>query len=82
MNGMFTVEEVNLMCVFDTASRMNLIQALTEAVTGFDTGDPLSDAEMFEIARSALNKVSKLTDAEFAALELVPEYEDYDEQEE
>jgi hypothetical protein len=82
MNGTFTVEETNLACIYGTESRASLIQALAGAITGFDTGDPLADAEMFEIALSALDKASKLSDAEFAALELIPEFEDYDEQEE
>jgi hypothetical protein len=76
MSERFTAPEVNLMCIYGSENRASLIQALTEAITDFE------DEEMFDIAQSALNKVSKLADAEFAALELVPEYEDYEETEE
>jgi hypothetical protein len=65
----FTVEEINLIGIFDTSSRNRLISELVDAIGGFE------DAEMREIAENALNKVSKLTDAEFAALEFYPEYE-------
>jgi hypothetical protein len=35
---------------------------------------------MFEIAQSALNKVSKMSDEDFAALEFYPEYGDYEQE--
>ena len=72
----FTVEEINLICVFNKQNRNELIFELIEAMADFDTGDPQSDGEMLEIAQNALNKVSKMSDADFAALELCPEYGD------
>jgi len=71
----FTVEETNLMCIFDTSSRYTLIAELTAAVPEFD------EPELSEIAENVLAKLEKMSDAEFSALELYPEYEDYDEQE-
>jgi len=70
----FTVEEVNLLCIFNTQNRNALISELSEAITDIEDGD------MFEIAQNALNKVSKISDEDFAALEFYPEYGD-DEQE-
>jgi hypothetical protein len=64
----FTVPEINLICIFGTASRAALISDLIEAITDFDTGDPLSDNELFEIAHNTLSKISKMSDAEFAVL--------------
>jgi len=82
----FTVEEINLMCIYNTDSRIALMQDIIEAIDGFEPGDPLSgdplsddpqsDGEIFEIAQNALNKVSKMTDAEFDALELYPIFDD------
>jgi len=77
----FTVEEINLICVFSTRNRNELIFELIETITDFDTGDPQSDEEMFEIAQSALDKVSKMSDADFAALEFYPIYDDDEETE-
>lgn len=70
----FTVEEINLLCIFDTQNRTKLISELSEAITDME------DDEMFEIAQNALNKVSKMSDENFATLEFYPEYGD-DEQE-
>jgi hypothetical protein len=75
----FTVEEINLIGIFDTTSRKRLISELVGAIGGFD------DADLREIAENALRNVSRLTDTEFAALEFCPEYgdeEDYDDYEE
>jgi hypothetical protein len=71
----FTVEEINLMCIFDTSSRDALIAELTVAVPEF------TEPELAEIAEGVLNRLSQMTDADFAALELYSEYGDYDEQE-
>ena len=76
MLGQFTLEEVNLICIFDTGSRERLIAELSAAVPEFD------EPEMTEIAEGVLAKLSKMTGADFDTLELHPEYEDYDEQEE
>ena len=76
MDGLFTVEEVNLMCIFDTSNRDALITTLTAAVPDFE------ESELTEIAESVLKKLSNMSDADFAALELYPVYEDYDEEQE
>jgi len=66
----FTVEEINLLCFFDTGTRGALLSDLIEAVDSF------SEDEILEIAQSALNKVSKMSDADFAALDFYPVYDD------
>jgi hypothetical protein len=78
MNELFTVEEVNLMCIFDTSSRKRLISDISAAIGDFDAGDPQSDAEIREIAENTLSKLNAMSDTEFAALELCPEYSDKD----
>lgn len=74
MPDVFTDEEVNLMCIFDTSSRDNLISELNCAIGGFED-------EMLEIAVSVLRRLSEMNDADFAALELYPDYDNYDESE-
>jgi len=71
----FTVEETNLMCIFDTSSRSRLISELTAAMPEFQ------DPELAEIAVNVLKKLNNMSDLEFAALELYPEYGDYEETE-
>jgi hypothetical protein len=72
MNELFTVEEINLMCIFDTSSREKLIAELTSAIGDFD------DAEMLEIAENVLRKLSDMSDGEYFPLDLFPEYEEVD----
>jgi hypothetical protein len=73
--GRFTVEEVNLMCIFDTSSRAALMSELTAAMRDF------SDEELLDIVENALTKLGKMSDGDFAALTFYPEWGDYDEQE-
>jgi len=67
---LFTVEEINFMCIYNTESRITLIQDIIEAIGDF------YDSEMFEIAQSVLDKLSKMGDADFSTLEFYPEYGD------
>ena len=71
MYELFTIEEVNLMCIFDTSSRDALVAEITAAISDFD------EPELVEIAENVVTKLAKISDADFAALELYPEYEDY-----
>ena len=73
MSELFTIEEVNLMCIFDTSSRDALIAELTGAISDFD------EPELVEIAEGILDKLSKMSEEDFAALNLCPEYEEYEE---
>jgi hypothetical protein len=66
----FTVEEINLMCFFDTSARGALIQDLIDAINDFD------DDEIFEIAQNALNRLTKMSGEDFAALNFYPIYDD------
>jgi hypothetical protein len=68
----FTVEEINLMGVFGSDSRAELIADIMAAAIDFDEPD------LIEIADNVLLKLSKMSDADFDALELYPEYNDYD----
>ena len=70
----FTVEEINMICVFDISDREALIAGIVDALPDFD------EPELDEIAIGVLKKLIKMSDADFGALELYPEYEDYDEE--
>jgi hypothetical protein len=72
MSEQFTVEEINLMCVFGADSRAELIADLMTAARDFD------EPELIEIGANILAKLYKMSDADFDALELYPEYNDYD----
>ena len=66
----FTVEEENLACIFDTGSRAALIAGLGEAMLEFD------EPELREIAESAMRKLNAMTDAVFSGLVFSPAYYD------
>ena len=65
----FTPDEINLLCIYDTTSRSALIDNLCNATIDFD------DDELLEIARGALDKLRDMTDVEFAAIDLTPEFD-------
>ena len=63
--GKFTVEEINLMCVFNTKSRMELIEDIGRVLPH------LKESEMEDLARNnVLTKLQDMTDEEFAELVL------------
>jgi len=65
---LFTVEEENLICIFNTSSRDALTCGISDAIPHFD------EPEMQEIAKSALRKLEVLTDTEFSTLIFHPAY--------
>ena len=67
----FTFEEMNLMCIYNTGSRTELIEALTE-MRGYLTPE---ETELRDLTDSALGKLSSMTDAEFEELELYPDFD-------
>ena len=64
----FTVEEENLICVFDISSRYALIKGILAAMPEFD------EPEMSEIAESILRKLHVMTESEFSSLIISPAY--------
>ena len=69
-NGL-TNDEMNLMCIYQSDSRSGLIAALTE-MRGYLDED---EAQLRELTDSALQKLDEITDEDFAALELVPDFD-------
>ena len=66
----FTVEEENLLCIYDISSRTKLIKNLTAAIFEYD------DPELREIAERALYKLHNMSDEEFSAIIFSPAYFD------
>ena len=69
--GNFTFEEMNLMCIYNTGSRAGLIDSLRE-VRGELSPE---ETELRELTDSALGKLQAMSDAEFAELELYPDFD-------
>ena len=72
INELFTIEETNLMCIYGTSNRKTLIAELAAAMPELD------EPELAETATNAIAKLAAMSDADFAALELCPAYDDYD----
>ena len=69
--GNFTFEEMNLMCIYNTGSRTGLIDSLREMRGELSP----EEAELRELTDSALMKLRAMSDAEFAELELYPDFD-------
>ena len=70
----FTNDELNLMCIYDTGSRTGLLDALT---TMKEVLEP-EETELREMTDSVIEKLSAMTDAEYAELELFPDFDKED----
>lgn len=58
-----TVEEINLLSIYNEDGKAQLIENMTAAL-------PYMDADMRELAERTLSKVDALTDEEYAELSL------------
>ena len=66
-----TFEERQLMSLYNTGTRTGLIAALEE-MHGYLAAD---ETELRELTDSALAKLRDITDAEYAALDLTPDFD-------
>ena len=64
MKNVFTVEESNLICIFQSDSRTKVIEDINRALKHID------DTDMIELCRNVLEKLGKINDEEFAKVEL------------
>ena len=68
----FTNDEMNLMCIYNTGTRegtLNALTALREYLTAEET-------ELRDMTDSVVEKLGKMSDAEFAALDLYPDFDE------
>lgn len=61
----FTVEEMNLMCVFAEQERLAMIAAIKSVISY------IQDVDMTEIAGQVLEKLETMSDEQFAQIALV-----------
>jgi hypothetical protein len=71
----FTVEQMNLMCIFDTTSRVALLMGIQDAMPDVE------DAEMREIMLEVFDILAGMSDAAFDAIDFIPA-SDFEEMEE
>ena len=70
----FSIEELNLMCIYDTGTRFGLIAGLEKIALELAP----DDAELSELIQSALKKLTAMSDQEYGELILVPDYKEED----
>ncbi len=68
----FTFEEMNLMCIYNTGTQEGLMDALKE-MRGYLEPD---EAELLALTDSTLEKLTRMSDEAFDALELYPDFGD------
>lgn len=68
----FTVDEMNLMCIYDTGTREGLIQELHTMRRYIESDQP----ELLAMTDSVLEKLSKISDTAYAALDLIPDFDE------
>ena len=73
MNFLFSAEEINLMCIYDCCERQTLLNELRESLP--DIYDP----EMREVYESTIEKLDRISDADFTeiGLCLADEFDEY-----
>lgn len=70
----FTIEEINLMCIYDTGTRQGLMDALKAMYS-----DLLSEeAELRQLTENVLARLDGMTDDEYAQMlsSLIPAYDE------
>jgi len=70
----FTVEETNLMCIYNVGSRADLISELTEMQKHLEA----DETELLDLSTTVLNKLTAMNDSEFENIadELIPDFEE------
>ena len=64
MKELFSVEEINLMCIYDTNDRTALIAELRDSLPG------IYEPDMRDIYESAIEKLEKISDSDFSEIGL------------
>ena len=65
----FTKDELMLMSIYDEGSVIATVEALREMRGHIDTDQP----ELMEMTDAVLGKLEKISEEEYAALDLIPE---------
>ena len=70
----FSIEELNLMCIYDTGTRSGLMAGLEKIALELAP----EEAELSDMIKSALKKLTAMSDQEYGELILVPDYKEED----
>lgn len=65
----FTVEEINLMSIYNTGTRQGLISEITAAL-------PYMENDMRELAGRTIQKLDAMTDSDYSQLAINPAIEE------
>lgn len=70
----FTVEESNLMCIYNTGSRADLLSELAKMQKHLMA----DETELLALTKTVMDKLSAMSDEEFESLsgELIPDFEE------
>lgn len=70
----FTIEEINLMCIYDTGTRQGLMDALKAMYSDLLP----EEAELRQLTESVLARLDGMTDDEYAKMQesLIPVYDE------
>lgn len=70
----FTVEETNLMCIYNTGSREDLLSELAQMQSHLAA----DETELLALTKTVTDKLSAMSDEEFESLsgELIPDFEE------
>ena len=71
----FTFEEQNLVCIYNSSGTRAVVIAALNEMRGYLEPD---EDELRTLTDSALSKLGRMTDADFAALDLFPDFETED----
>lgn len=68
----FTVEERNLICIYNTGTRTDLLSELAEMKTHLDQ----DETELLELTQSVMDKITVMNDGEFDSItaELIADF--------
>lgn len=74
---MFTHDEINLMCIYNTSTRTGLINELTEMSRYLEP----DETELLELTRTAIEKLRAISDDEYAEISktFIPDHDEQDE---
>ena len=68
----FNHDEMNLMCIYNTGTREGLMDALAAMREYLET----EETELRELTDTVLEKLEHITDAEYAGIDLFPDFEE------
>ncbi|HOP10221.1 MAG TPA: transposon-transfer assisting family protein [Oscillospiraceae bacterium] len=68
----FTQDEINLMCIYNTGTKDGLMDALTAMREYLEP----EEAELRDLTDSVLDKLERISDEEYEAMELYPDFDE------